>query len=335
MRGVSDRMPNIVVVGVGYWGKNLCRNFSRIGALSAVSDSNSELAGSRGQEYQVPAVTWQEILDNPNIDAVAIATPPITHAQLAMEAMNAGKHVFVEKPLALTSEEGSKVCECAETSGKILMVGHLMRYHPAFEKLSQMCEDGALGTLQYIYSNRLNLGKFRTEENSLWSFAPHDVSMILKIMGTEIDYVSAVGSSFISADVPDVTLTNIKFRSGCAAHIHVSWLHPFKEQRLVVIGDKGMAVFDDLCPLEDKLKLFPHKVNWSEGMPVPDKANPQSVEIDPEEPLLRECKAFVSCIQSGSRPLTNHHEGLSVLRILEAAQESMTTRSAVQLANSL
>lgn len=322
-------MSNVVVVGVGYWGKNLCRNFDRIGALAAVSDHDESLASARAAEYDVPAVSWSELLSNPDYEAVAIATPPVTHAALANEAMAAGKNVFVEKPLALTTVEGAQVATKARETGKLLMVGHLMRYHPAFEKLTELCESGELGTLQYIYSNRLNLGKFRTEENSLWSFAPHDVSMILSLMGSEVEYVSAVGSSFITPDLPDVTVTNIKFKSGCAAHIHVSWLHPFKEQRLVVIGDMGMAVFDDLCPLESKLKLFPHKVNWSEGMPIPDKASPINIEIDPEEPLLRECKAFVSCVESGFQPLTNQDEGLSVLKVLEAAQTSIVSHSAV------
>lgn len=318
-------LSKVAVIGCGAWGRNLARNFHHIGALAAVCDSNDQALVEAKGLFPVVSRTLTDILSDDGIPAVVIAAPAAQHYPLARQAILAGKHVFVEKPLALRVPEAEALCELAKQRGRMLMVGHLLRYHPAFLKLQDICREGQLGGLRYIYSNRLNLGKIRTEENILWSFAPHDISMILALIGGEPESVFAVGHSYLNREVTDVTTTHLSFSGGQAAHIHVSWLHPFKEQRLVVIGEKGMAVFDDGRDWSNKLHLYPHQINWENGVPQPDKADAQPILVDEDEPLKLECKHFLDCIETGQTPRTDAHEGLRVLRVLDAAQRSMET----------
>ena len=313
----------IAVVGCGYWGKNLVRNFHELGALAGVHDADPDTAMEFSGRYDVPAVEWRTILSDGDIGAVAIATPAGTHAVLASEALEAGKHVFVEKPLALTTEEAEDVAKTAKRAKQTLMIGHLLQYHSAFLKLKETIERGDLGKLQYIYSNRLNLGKVRREENILWSFAPHDISMILALVGAEPDWVSAVGATYLSAEIADVTTTHLSFPGGVRAHVFVSWLHPFKEQKLVVVGEKGMAVFNDGEPWSRKLLLYPHRIDWVDGAPQPSRAEAEAVPIEECEPLKMECRHFLECAANGVRPLTDGAEAIRVLRVLRAAEESM------------
>jgi UDP-2-acetamido-3-amino-2,3-dideoxy-glucuronate N-acetyltransferase len=239
---------NIAVIGAGYWGKNLVRNFHQLGVLKMVCDADGKIRKQMTKEYPEARIVAKEkeIFDDPSIDAMVIAAPAVAHYNLAREALNAGKHVFVEKPLSLTYEDGRKLVDLAHEKGKTLFVGHILHYHAAVVKLKEMIRSGQIGRLQYIYSRRLSLGKIRREENILWSFAPHDISLILSIVGEDPNYIDAVGNNFLHAQIPDVTMTNLKFPSGIGAHIFVSWLNPFKEQRLVVIGSLGMLVFDQL-----------------------------------------------------------------------------------------
>lgn len=313
----------VAIIGCGYWGKNLVRNFHKLDALAAVCDENPETAESMSNQFHVPYMTLPEILASNDIKGVVIAAPAIQHYDLAKKALMNGKHVYVEKPLALQIQHAKELCILAQSKNLTLMVGHLLQYHPAFLKLKDMVQKGDLGRLQYIYSNRLNLGKIRREENILWSFAPHDISMILSLAGEMPSEVSAVSASHLHKTVADITTTHLTFNSGLAAHIFVSWLHPFKEQKLVVVGDKGMAVFNDGCPWEEKLQLYPHKIEWVGGVPSPSKAEASYIPITPEEPLTVECQHFLDCIDKGTTPRTDGEEGLRVLKVLYQADQSM------------
>jgi len=216
-----------------------------------------------------------------------------------------------------------ELIELAQTQKRVLMVGHLLRYHPVFVKLKESAQTGELGRINYIYSNRLNLGKIRREENILWSFAPHDISMILALADEDPESVYATGGNYLHQRIADVTTTHLEFPSGLKAHIFVSWLHPFKEQKLVVVGDKKMAVFDDTQPWPDKLLLYPHEIKWQNNIPVPAKADPERLEIPENEPLRLECEHFLSCLSNGTKPITDGNEGLRVLKILNASQSSL------------
>src|SRR4029077_13481329 len=235
---------------------------------------------------------------------------------------------FVEKPLALAVNEAEAIIRLAERQDRRLMVGHLLQYHPAFIALRDLVREGALGRLQYIYSNRLNLGKVRREEDILWSFAPHDISMILSLIGQEPVRVTAEGGYYLHDAIADVTTTHLAFAGGERAHVHVSWLHPYKEQKLVVIGDLGMGVFDDGEPWEKKLLLYPHRIEWRETMPVPHRADAEPVALEAGEPLRLECQHFLDCIATGGRPRTDGGEGVRVLRVLTAASGALQRPSA-------
>jgi len=315
--------PKVAVVGAGYWGKNLIRNFYELGHLVAICDSN-ELT-RKTYEEQYPGVQFRvnyaEILDSQEIDAVVLATPAVTHFDMAKAAFEAGKHVFVEKPLALAVEEGEELVALSEKKSRVLMVGHILQYHNAVLKLKELVEAGELGKLQYIYSNRLSIGKIRTEENILWSFAPHDLSVILMLLQEFPETICSMGGNYLQDRVADVTMTTMGFPSGVKAHIFVSWLHPFKEQKLVVVGDKKMAVFDDVS--QEKLLLYAHKIEWLSRTPVASKAEAESVPLEMVEPLKAECEHFIESIKGGSRPRTDGGEGLSVLKLLKASQESL------------
>ncbi len=320
-------MPEIrvAVIGSGYWGKNLVRNFHELNALGTICDPNPIVEASTREKY--PSVgyarEYSEVLADPAISAVVLATPAKAHFSMAVQALQAGKDVFVEKPLALTASEGAQLVDLATRSSRILMVGHILQYHSAVIKLKQLIRSGMLGRIQYLYSNRLNMGKIRTEENILWSFAPHDISVILGLLNEEPSAVSCNGGAYLSHGVSDVTLTDFAFPSGVRAHIFVSWLHPFKEQRLVVVGSECMAVFDDSAV--NKLVLYAHKIEWKDRVPNAVKAESEPVSLDNSEPLSNECVAFIDAIRSRQPPLTDGQEGLRVLRVLNACQVSLET----------
>ena len=315
---------NIAVVGAGFWGKNLVRNFYELSVLHTICDTNRELGNKYRSQY--PGIRFTDsfthLLNDSSVKAVVIATPAATHYQIAKETLLSKRHVLVEKPLALNVEEGEELVNLAKESGLILMVGHILRYHPAIEKLKTLIGEGKLGKIQYIYSNRLNIGKIRSEENILWSFAPHDISVILMLLGEMPETVCATGGSYLQHQIPDTTLTTLDFPSGVKAHIFVSWLHPFKEQKLVIVGDKKMAVFDDIT--KEKLFLYPHSIKWIDRIPVACKAEAKIVPIEMEEPLKAECKHFIECIENSKTPKTDGSEGLRVLKILQAFQESLS-----------
>lgn len=316
---------SVAVLGSGYWGKNLVRVLGQLGVLKVVCDRNSDVAEKFSQT--MPGVeacaSVSEVLSRADVDAVVVATPAETHASLVRQSLLAGKHVFVEKPMALKVEEASELVKLADSQGLTLMVGHLLQYHPVYIRLKNMARGGDLGKINYIYSNRLNLGKIRREENILWSFAPHDISMILGLVGEDPVTVSAKGGTFLSSGVPDVTVSMFEFPNKVKAHIFVSWLHPFKEQKLVVVGDCQMAVFDDTLPWKEKLQIYPHEIKWLGQMPVPTKGKPILVDVAEDEPLRLECQHFLECVRTKMVPTTDGHEGLRVLRVLNAAQKSL------------
>jgi predicted dehydrogenase len=317
----KDRTPAIAVIGCGYWGKNLVRNFAKLQALSVCCDATpAGRAAAAEIAPQTPAVgDFREVLDS-DIEGVVIATPAEAHYEMASAALAAGKDVMVEKPLALTYEDGAALVRLAEENGCMLMVGHVLEYHPAIVKLHQLIHADELGKVRYISSNRLNLGKVRREENILWSFAPHDVAVILRLMHGMPFQISAHGGSYVQPNIADVTITHMLFDNGVRAHIYVSWLHPFKEQRLVVIGSKKMASFDDVTK---HLVLYDQRVEVHEGVPVPIKGTGELVEFHNEEPLRLECRAFLRSIQTRQQPLTDGRSGLRVLQVLQTAQRSL------------
>lgn len=316
-------VPKIAVIGCGYWGKNLVRVFNELGALEFICDTNKETLKAQKDMYPNIKTTdkIETILEDNNIDAVIISTPAVTHYALTKQALKYKKHVFVEKPLALLVREGEELVSLAKKSSVVFMVGHILNYHPAIVKLKDLIDKGELGRIEYIYSNRLNIGKLRNEENILWSFAPHDISTILMLLGEFPKQVESFGGTYLQKDIYDTTLTTIDFESGVKAHIFVSWLHPFKEQKLVVVGNKKMAVFDDLS--QEKLFLYPHKIEWKERIPIASKAEKEIISIEKKEPLKEECQHFLDCIVKKTTPRTDVQEGLRVLRLLSAAEESL------------
>jgi len=312
----------IAVVGCGYWGKNLVRNLYQLGVLGMVCDA-TPVGQSTARDLAPQAVVVTnvaDVLSNADIGGVVIATPAETHFDLARQALETNKDVFVEKPLALTYEQGTQLVCLAEQRQRILMVGHVLEYHPAVIELYTLVQRGVLGKVRYIYSNRLSLGKVRREENILWSFASHDIAIILRLMGSMPFQVVACGGSYVQPNIADVTVTNLLFDNGVRAHIHVSWLHPFKEQRLVVIGTQRMASFDDVTK---QLVLYDQRVDLQEGQPVPVKGQGEEVPFATDEPLRQECQAFLQAIHTRQPPLTDGHSGLRVLKVLQAAQRSL------------
>jgi UDP-2-acetamido-3-amino-2,3-dideoxy-glucuronate N-acetyltransferase len=320
---IGEPRPGVAVVGCGYWGKNLIRTFARLDALRWLCDSDSNSLDQ--QSKLVPGIRtttrFEDLLES-DVAAIVIATPAALHYAGARAALLAGKDIFVEKPLALRYDEGMILVELARSLGRVLMVGHILQYHPAIVGLRALVAREDLGRVRYIYSNRLNLGRVRHEENILWSFAPHDISVILSLVGSEPESVSATGSSYLQQGIADTTVTNLRFAGGVAAHIFVSWLHPYKEQRLVVVGDRKMAVFDD-TQRTGKVRVHDKGIDWHGGLPVPRVDAETVLDIADTEPLSIECEHFLECISSRATPLTDGSSALSVLRVLEASQMSM------------
>lgn len=327
-------MADLALIGAGYWGKNLARNFHTLGVLHTICDPSELTLSKYGAEYSDvrKCCKVDEAFSNQAINKVVIAAPATQHYSLAKRALESGKDVFVEKPLCLDIAEAQELIQLAKQNGRILMVGHLLQYHPCIQKLQELVSSGALGKLQYITSNRLNLGKIRHEENALWSFAPHDISVILSLAGNQLpDQVRCTGEAYLNDGVADTTLTSLRFPGKIHAHIYVSWLNPFKEQKLTVVGSRGMAVFDDTKPWKEKLLIYHDYLTWTDGnVPTPSKATAEDISIVQTEPLLNECGHFIECCANRSTPRTNGEEGLRVLQVLQAAQSSLDTQGEAQ-----
>jgi UDP-2-acetamido-3-amino-2,3-dideoxy-glucuronate N-acetyltransferase len=306
----------------------LVRNFHELGTLGWVCDSNSETLRQMKDEFDVETVSdVAALLRNSSVDAVVIAAPAAQHFELAKNALLAGKDIFVEKPLALHSSEGKQLVDLAREGQRILMAGHILQYHPAIAAIRDSIQKGELGKIHYVYSSRLNLGKLRTEENILWSFAPHDISAILYLLGEEPVSVSAQGGSYLNPPLMDTTLSTLEFGSGAKGHIFVSWLHPFKEQKLTVVGSQKMVVFDDTLKT-GKLMGYSHSVNWRDGKPMAEKDSGHPITISNQEPLRIECEHFLECVQTRRQPITDGESALRVLRVLEACEASLCAKGA-------
>jgi predicted dehydrogenase len=328
-------VTTVGVVGLGYWGPNLARNFDRLpdAELTWLCDASEEALARWGAAFPSARTTaeFDDLLNDDALEAVVIATPVPTHADLAMRVLAAGKHCFVEKPLARTEEEAEAVVTAARSAGRVLMVGHLLEYHPGVQRLAEIVKSGELGELRYIYSNRLNLGKHRQDENALWSLGAHDVSVILRLAGEEPFEYNAVGASYVKPGVEDVVFAFMRFESGLTAHMHLSWLDPHKERRFTVVGSTRMATFDDM-ELERKLTVYDKGFdeNYSSyGEYIARSGDVFSPRVSNEEPLRLECMHFLECVREGTEPRSGAESALRVVRVLEGLQRSLAESSHV------
>jgi predicted dehydrogenase len=325
-------MKNIGIIGIGDWGKNLLRNFYNLssGRLTLACDSDDKRLATVRATYSGLKTTkdYSDLIADDSIGSIVIGTPPSSHADLAIAAMEAGKDVFVEKPLALSVEDGERMVDTAEKHKRILMVGHIMVYHTATLYLKKMIESGELGEVYYMYASRVNLGKVRSIENAWWSFAPHDISIILYLLEKTPVRVTATGASYLQDSIEDVVFTTLHFADGRMAHIHVSWLDPQKDRKMTVVGSKKMVVFDDTEAAE-KIRIFDKGADKKQDydtyadyltLRTGDIVIPK---IPGGEPLADECRHFLECVESRERPRSDGREGLRTLKVLRAAQESM------------
>jgi predicted dehydrogenase len=322
-------------VGLGYWGPNLARNFAGLPdvELRWLCDASDEALERWGGAFPPARTTssLDDLLADDTLDAVAVATPVSTHAELATRVLAAGKHCFVEKPLARSEREAEAVVEAARAADRVLMVGHLLEYHPGVERLSELVRSGELGDLRYIYSNRLNLGKHRQDENALWSLGAHDVSVILRLAGEEPFECTAVGESYVKRGVEDVVFAFMRFPSGLTAHMHLSWLDPHKERRFTVVGSRRMATFDDM-ELERKLTIYDKGFDedyTTYGEYIARSGDVSSPRISNEEPLRIECRHFIDRVRDEDEPRSGAESALRVVRVLERLQQTLTESAGV------
>jgi len=327
---INKNQPKVGLIGAGYWGKNLVRVFSELDVLKVVCDIDKKILAERKKEYPNIQITtdFSEILQDPEIKGVVISTPAVTHYNLAKKSLLAKKDTFVEKPLALKVRDGEKLIKLARERKKILMVGHLLLYHPAIKKLKKIIKSGKLGRIRYVWSNRLNFGKFRREENVLWSFSPHDIAVLIDFLGMPKN-VRVMGKSYLQDNVADTVLSFFEFGKEKTAHIFGSWLNPFKEQKLTVIGSKKMMVFDGV---KNELVMYPHKIKRNKNKNLEAIKNKgKIIKTLNKEPLLEEVKHFLECIKTRKKPITNGKEALLVLKVLDASQRSLVENKKIEI----
>lgn len=330
---MKRRPVTTAVVGCGSWGENHVRNFARLSELAVCCDRDGARLKEIAADHPDVRTTsdYGEVLDDATVDAVVVATPSTRHAEMAVRALEAGKHVLVEKPLALSVADAERVIEAADRAGRVLMVGHIMEYHPGMEKMKELMEGGDLGEPQYLYSQRVNLGTVRGDETALWSLAPHDVSMMNWLVDAEPEDVSAHGASYLRPGIEDVVFLHLRYPDGVVGHVHVSWLDPHKERKLTVVGDRKMAVFDDMSPNE-KVRVY----DKGADVETPDGGTGRTAAevylrdgdvvipaLDRAEPLAREVDEFLRCVVEGTEPRSDGRDGLRVVRVLERAQQSL------------
>lgn len=326
-RGINQSwsLPRVATVGCGPWGKNIARNLAKLGALCAVCDSNPSAAQKVSSDFGVPVRSFADVLSDSSCDAIALASPASMHNEHVRRALRAGKHVFVEKPLALNVADGRELARLARKKSRVLMVGHLLRYHPHVLKLVELVKDGRLGHIKRIFARRQGAGRLRTEEDVLWSFAPHDLSLILAITGELPKRVWAEGSAILNPSVLDIASIHMNFRSGTAARVHVSWLNPYKEQKLTVVGSAATAIFDDRAEWADKLLVYNHDILFREGRPWAVNTEPTRFGVEQSEPLHEEFAHFLRAVRTGIPPRTDSTEAVAVLSVLDAATRSMAS----------
>ena len=324
------------IAGLGYWGPNLARNFAGLGGCEVAwlcdADPDALERVGRGIPAARRTADLGDLLGDAELDAIVLATPVPTHAELAVQVLEAGKHCFVEKPLAQDVESAERAVAAADASGRILMVGHLLEYHPGVAKLKEIARGGELGDIHYIYSNRLNLGKLRADENALWSLGAHDVSVLLHLADEEPYEIEARGESYMRPGIEDVVFGFLRFPSGLAAHLHLSWLDPHKERRFTIVGSRRMATFDDM-DLERKVTIFDKgfdQPGGSWGEYITRSGDIHSPAIPNREPLRLECEHFLACVREGRTPLSDGRSGLRVVRVLAGLQASLDASRRVQ-----
>ena len=335
---MSFEPVRVGVVGLGYWGPNLARNFDRLpeSELRWICDASERARTALAPQVPGARVSadLDELLEDPELEAVAVATHVPSHPELCLKVLEAGKHCFVEKPLAQSTAEAKAVAAAAKEAGRVLMVGHLLEYHPGVEKLKEIADAGDLGDIHYIYGNRLNLGKLRADENALWSLGAHDVSVVLRLAGEEPTEVRAVGESYMREGVEDVVFCYLRFPSGLAAHLHLSWLDPHKERRFTVVGSKRMATFDDM-EIERKVTVYDKGFDQdyeSYGEYIARSGDVWSPKISNEEPLRIECRHFVQRVRDGEEPRSGVTSGVRVVAVLEELQRSLESSSRAKTA---
>lgn len=316
-------MPRIAVLGCGYWGSNHIRTLKALGALHAVSDANRARAEGFASEQDCLAIEPDQLFVRDDIDAIVMALPPQFHADLSVRAAESGKDLLVEKPIALTVADAERSVQAAKDNGRVFMVGHVLRFHPAFETLKGLIDKGELGEVRYIHSHRLGLGKFHTENDALWDLAPHDLSMILAITGTEPIEVRGEGAALLD-NLSDFAHLHMRFPNGLRSHLFASRLNPYRERRLTVVGTKAMAVFDDVEPWERKLAVYRHAVWQDSGQWAFTTNEPSYVAVAQGMPLTRELEHFIQCIDTRAEPRTSGEEAIRVLRILTAGTVTHT-----------
>jgi predicted dehydrogenase len=325
----EKRPVRVGVVGLGYWGPNIARNLAAIDGceLRWLCDADPDARARVATSFPAARTTGalDELLADGELDAIALATPVPTHAELAIAAVQAGKHCFVEKPLATTAVDAEAAVAAAAEAERVLMVGHLLEYHPAVALLKEIVEQDQLGPLYYVYGNRLNLGKLRADENALWSLGAHDVSVVLHLIDEEPEECIAHGASYVRDGIEDVVFCYLRFPSGIVAHLHLSWLDPHKERRLTVVGARRMATFDDML-VEGKLAIYDKGFDedarsWGEY--ITRSGDVFSPRVANAEPLRLECEHFVECVRDGRRPRSDGASGLRVVRVLERLQQSL------------
>jgi predicted dehydrogenase len=317
------------VVGLGYWGPNLARNFRALPDVELLWCCEVSAAARERAAPMLPGVRMTEriedLLGDETLDAIVLATPVSTHGELAVRVLEAGKHCFVEKPLAQSVADAERAVAAGERAERTLMVGHLLEYHPGMRKLKEIAESGELGEIHYLYGNRLNLGKARADENALWSLGAHDVSVLLHLVDEEPHELAARGECYLRPGVEDVVFCFLRFPSGVSAHLHLSWLDPHKERRFTVVGSKRMATFDDMAT-EGKLTVYDKgfdESTLSYGEYITRSGDIHSPQVSNEEPLRLECEHFIAAIRDGSRPRSDGHSGLRVVRVLERLQQEL------------
>lgn len=320
--------PRVAVIGCGYWGKNLIRNYAELGVLAAIVDHYGEKSAPLAERYQVRVAGYEEVLADPRLQAIVIATPGPSHFALASQALAVGKHVYVEKPLAMARADVLSLTHQAKERNLTLMGGHILRYHAAFVTVLNMVQAGEIGRPRHVVSERLNLGKILDNEDVIWSLAPHDVSMVLALMGQLPKSISCVGNAFFRPDITDIATLRLDYAGHSSAEIRLSWMAPVKQHRLTVYGEKGVLIFDDTKPWAEKVVLFRPELDWTNPAIQPVNRPPTSIPVSESEPLKAECRHFLDSVANQTAPLTDGAESAAVIGLIERAQASLRAAGA-------